>query len=193
MLIIQDVLISDDVVQNHFICNLEACKGACCWEGDFGAPLSTDEVEHLNKRSKDYYDIIPEENITVLEQSGPVAFYEEPGFYGTRLMPNGACVFMTLDKNGCAGCGIESVAASGNSEFMKPMSCHLYPIRVTIHEETGLEAWNYDKWDICSAACKLGAKNSVPVYQFLKNAIVRYKGIEFYEELEAAANAVFKQ
>ena len=111
----------------------------------------------------------------------------EDGTYGTSLVNNGPCAFMTKDVNGAAQCGIEQAWRAGEVDFRKPISCHLYPIRVSKNEIAGFEALNYDRWDICSAACSLGAEYQMPVYQFLKEAIIRKYGTEFYEELDAAA------
>ncbi|MEE9438630.1 MAG: DUF3109 family protein [Saprospiraceae bacterium] len=184
MIAIQDVLISDDVIDKQFVCNLSACKGACCWEGDYGAPVTTDEQQTL----VDILDIIKPnlsiESNKILEKQGAFIDYKEAGFVGTTLHDNGACVFMTLDDNGTAKCGIEKTKEQGQIDFQKPMSCHMYPIRIITNEAANFEAWNYDQWDICSAACDLGKKEQVPVYKFLKNAIIKYKGAAFYDQLE---------
>ena len=98
----------------------------------------------------------------------------------------GHAFFMTFDDQGIAKCGIEKTFEDGDIELKKPMSCHLYPIRVNVNEPASFEAWNYDLWEVCSPACELGKKESVPVYKFLKEAIIRYKGEDFYEELDLA-------
>jgi len=189
MIIIQDVLISDDVIEQEFICNLDACKGACCWEGDYGAPVTEEE----EKTILGYLDkIIPNlslESQKLLKEKGSFDNFSEKNFRGTKLHPNGSCVFMTFDEQGKAKCGIEKTYNDGDITFKKPLSCHLYPIRVN-KQAPGFEAWNYDLWDICSAACDLGKKESVPVYLFLKEAIIRYKGEAFFEELEHAVKHI---
>ncbi len=187
MLIIQDTFVSLDVVEEQFLCNLSACKGACCWEGDFGAPLEREELQTLVAIYEDVKPFLKPEAIREIEEIGLYAFYKDAKEYGTTLMPNGACVFMTYDANGIAKCGIEQAYRAGATDFYKPISCHLYPIRVSRNESTNFEALNYDRWEICSAACDLGKQHQLPVYKFLKEAIVRKYGAAFYEELDAAA------
>lgn len=187
MLIIQDVLISDDVTEQKFICNLSACKGACCWEGDYGAPVTEEEVETIQSVLHLIKPNLSVESNQLLEEEGAFDVFAEDKWTGTRLHPDGSCVFMTFDDVGSAKCGIEKTKEQGTIDYKKPLSCHMYPIRVNKQEPLSFEAWNYDQWDICSPACTLGEQESVPVYQFLKDAIVRYKGSEFYEELHEAA------
>ena len=187
MIIVQDKLVSEDLVQEQFICNLQKCKGACCWEGDSGAPLEHTELKILDKIYPKVRPFLTEEGQKVIDTEGCYIQDAEDGTYGTSLVNNGPCAFMTKDVNGVAQCGIEQAWRAGEVEFRKPISCHLYPIRVSKNEIAGFEALNYDRWDICSAACSLGAEYQMPVYQFLKEAIIRKYGTEFYEELDAAA------
>jgi len=186
MLIIQDVLVSDDVVEKHFLCNLNACKGACCWEGDFGAPLETEELHTLERIYDDIKPFLRPEGQAVIEKEGAYTFFEEPKEYGTPLLKNGACAYMTYDDNGIAKCGIEEAWRAGATDFRKPISCHLYPVRVKTNEKQNFEALNYDRWDICSAACTAGKNNQVRIFEFVKEALIRKYGEAFYEELEAA-------
>lgn len=185
MILIDDKIISRDVIEKKFICNLNACKGACCWEGDFGAPLETEEIEKVEAIFPMVKPYLSEASIRRIEQNGTSSYYKEEKETGTSLMENGACVFMILDENRIAKCGIEAAYLDKKIDFQKPISCHLYPIRVKKHKN--FEAVNYDDWDICSAACELGEKEQMPTYQFLKEALVRKYGIEFYEELDATA------
>lgn len=186
MLIIQDVLISDDVIEQEFICNLSACKGACCWEGDYGAPVTHEEQSIISELLDKIKPNLSIESNALLKKDGAFDKFTDKQWTGTKLHPDGSCVFMTLDEEGMAKCGIEKTQQSGEIEYKKPLSCHLYPLRVNKQEPLSFEAWNYDVWNICSPACDLGKKESVPVYKFLKEAIVRYKGEEFYEELDQA-------
>lgn len=190
MLIVQDKIISEDVIEKAFICNLNACKGACCWEGDFGAPLEMEEIEKLNEIIDEVRPYLSQEGLDVIKKKGVFDFYKEENEFGTPLLENGACAFMTKDEKGHAQCGIEQAYNDGKVNFKKPISCHLYPIRVT--ELPEYDALNYDRWDICSAACTLGEKEQVPVYRFLKEALIRKYGDSFYEELEAAATFYLK-
>ena len=187
MLIVQDILVSDDVVKKRFVCNLNACKGACCWEGDWGAPLETEELHTLERVYAEVKPFLRDDGIQVLEKE-LFTWYEDAKDYGTPLLENGACAYLTYEKDGTAKCGIEKAYEAGATDFRKPISCHLYPIRVKKDRKTNFEAINYDQWDICSAACTLGEKLQVPVYQFLKDALVRKYGEAFYEELAAAAS-----
>ena len=187
MIIVQDKLVSEDLVQEQFICNLQKCKGACCWEGDSGAPLERAELKILDKIYPKVRPFLTEEGQKVIDTEGCYIQDAEDGTYGTSLVNKGPCAFMTKDVNGTAQCGIEQAWRAGEVDFRKPISCHLYPIRVSKNEIAGFEALNYDRWDICSAACSLGAEYQMPVYQFLKEAIIRKYGTEFYEELDAAA------
>jgi hypothetical protein len=194
MVIIQDKLISDDVFEKQFICNLKACKGACCWEGDYGAPLEDAELEILDQ----IYDLVKpflnKKGQAAIEEKGKYVYYEEEGAqeYGTTLLDNGACAYMTFEK-GSAKCGIEAAYNAGVIDFKKPISCHLYPIRVESNPDANFEALNYDEWDICAAACELGKKEEVPVYQFLKEPIIRKYGEAFYDEMEHAGKHLLKK
>lgn len=187
MIAIQDVLISDDIVKKSFICNLDACKGACCWEGDYGAPLTKEEQKIIENIFPQIENELTIEGQNAIKEKGLFQYFEEPEFMGTTLLEDGACAYMRIDEKGQAQCNFERLYNEGKIDFRKPQSCHLYPIRITKNEAVGFEAWNYDQWDICSPACHLGKKEGVAIYQFLKSAIVAYKGIDFYEELDAAA------
>jgi len=186
MLMIGNVLISDDVVKEEFHCNLSACKGACCWEGDFGAPLEEEELATLERIYEDIKPFLRPEGRAVIEAQGPYAYYKENEEYGTALLEDGACAFMIFDEKGVAQCGIERAWQAGATNFKKPISCHLYPLRANKHAPTGIEALSYDRWDICSAACSLGQQMRLPVFVFVKEAIVRKYGAAFYDQLEAA-------
>jgi len=187
LVIIQDILVSDDVLTEHFICQLDACKGACCWEGDFGAPLEAAEVSTLAAIYEDVKPFLRPEGIDLIEETGVSVFYKEMKAPGTPLLADGPCAFLTFEDSGTAKCGIEKAFEAGATDFRKPISCHLYPVRVAKNEAVDFEALNYDKWDICSAACTAGEKAKVPVFKFVKEAIVRKYGEAFFEELEAAA------
>jgi len=187
MIIVQDKLVSDDVVEQKFICNLSACKGACCWEGDFGAPLEKDELAIMESIQEKVRPFLSPAGIAALEAQGPYIWFEEMKDYGTTLIDGGPCAYMTYDALGIAQCGIEMAWKAGAVDFQKPISCHLYPIRVSKYEHFNSEVLNFDRWDICSAACALGEKEQVPVYQFLKTALIRKYGQDFYDELDGAA------
>jgi len=185
MLIIENKIISPDVIEKQFICNLNACKGACCKEGDFGAPLEPEEKQILKEIYPIVKPFLTQESVDSIEQSGTSQWFEEPKEFGTSLLPDGACVFMTRDELGIAHCGIEQAHNAGLTDFKKPISCHLYPIRIESNDN--YEHINYDVWDICSAACTLGKEKEIPVYQFVKDALIRKYGEEFYDRLEDGA------
>ncbi|MEN0003800.1 MAG: DUF3109 family protein [Bacteroidota bacterium] len=187
MLIVQDKLISLDVVEEQFMCNLTACKGACCWEGDYGAPLEDEELHTLQRIYEQVKPFISPAGIQAVEEQGTAVFTKEADVFSTPLINNGPCAYMTYDRTGTAQCGIEQAYNAGKIDFRKPISCHLYPIRVKADKQTDFEALNYDRWDICSAACEKGKQEQMPVFRFAKAAIIRKYGEDFYEELEAAA------
>lgn len=187
MLIIQEVLVSDSVVEEQFLCNLSACKGACCVEGDTGAPLEDEELDILEDIYDDVKPFLTDIGRATIELKGKYQFYPEPKEFGTILQPDGACAFV-IKENGINKCGIEKAYLAGKTDFKKPISCHLYPIRVEEKKDVEFTAMNYDKWEICSAACTLGKKEELPVYRFLKEAIIRKFGEDFYDELDAGAD-----
>ena len=187
MIIVQDKLISDELIEEQFVCNLNACKGACCWEGDFGAPLEKAELEILKQVYPEVRPYLTEAGQKVIDSEGTARYFRGMKSYGTSLVEGGACAFMTMTSAGISQCGIELAWREGKIPFRKPISCHLYPIRVSKSKAMGTEMLNYDRWDICTAACALGKKEKVPVYQFLKEALIRAYGEDFYEELDAAA------
>lgn len=189
MLVVNDVLISDEIVQEHFICDLDACKGACCWEGDFGAPLEKAELPILDEIYDSIKDFLTSDGRAAIEAQGKYTYVEENKGYATTLVNNAACAYLTYDHFGIAKCGIELAHRAGACDFVKPISCHLYPIRVSA-EVSGFEGLNYERWHICSAACTLGKKEKVPVYVFLKEPLIRKYGEDFYEELCEAAKVL---
>ena len=128
----------------------------------------------------------------MIEKRGKYEYFEEPGFHGTTLLANGACAYMIRDEIGIAKCGIEQAHKEGLTDFIKPISCHLYPIRVISEEDQLFEALNYDEWEICSAACDLGKKEQLPIYKFVKNALIRRYGQDFYDQLDATAQHLKK-
>jgi hypothetical protein len=193
MLIIQDKLVSDELVEEHFICNLDKCKGACCWEGDMGAPLEEAEKAILDEIYPKVRPFLTEEGQKMIDSAGCYEYFAEMEGYGAKLLPDGKCAFLTFNTEGVGQCGIEQAWKAGAVDFQKPISCHLYPVRVSTNEIVGFESLNYDRWEICSAACQLGKKHKMPIYEFVKNALVRKYGVDFYDELTAAAQHLKRQ
>lgn len=188
MYMIQDVLVGDEVLTEQFVCHLEKCKGACCVEGDFGAPLDEEEIPDIEASLADILPFVDEAGQKELSEKPIWDWYdkEDRPFKGTTLRPDGACAFVFTEENGTASCGIERAWKAGKTGFRKPVSCHLYPLRYSELENTGFRALNYDQWSVCSPACQLGKSLQVPLVHFLKEAIIRRFGEEFYEELDAA-------
>ena len=187
MIIIQDKIVSEEIVEEQFLCNLTACKGACCWEGDAGAPLEDSELSALEDIYEEVRPFLSPAGQQAIEEQGLYILDKEDNQWRTPLVNNGPCAYMTLDKTGKASCGIEQAQQAGHINFRKPISCHLYPIRITYHRRTGLDVLNYDRWDICAAACAKGKEEQLPVYRFLKEALIRKYREDFYEELDQFA------
>jgi len=175
-------LLSDDIKDKMFICDLEKCKGACCVEGDLGAPLNFDELDKLDEIYDEVKPYLSEEGIREIELQGTYII-DEDDEYSTPTIDGKECAYAIYDANNILKCGIEQAYLDGKIDYKKPISCHLYPIRVTKYEK--FEALNYDKWSICSPACDLGNKMGLPVYKFLKEPLVRAYGMDWYENLES--------
>ena len=190
MILIRGILVSDDLVEDYFQCSLDICKGGCCWKGDFGAPLEPEEEEEIEQIFDLIRELLPESNRKFIDENGKFEYYKEAGFRGTKLMPDGSCVFMKKGENGIAQCSFETAYLSGWTKFKKPVSCHLYPVRAHKEEALSFEALNYERWDICSSACSAGKRKKMPLYRFVKEAIIRKYGLGFYEELDAFAKDV---
>ena len=184
MIRIGDTLISDDILEEFFLCDIEKCKGACCVEGDLGAPLEKEELEKLANNYEGIAPYLTEEGRREIERQGYYVFDFE-GDYSTPTINGRECAYAIYDENGILKCGIEVAFENEESNFSKPISCHLYPIRISKHA-TNI-AVNYDKWYICNPACILGEKLKMPVYQFLKEALIRKFGAEWYDQLEMYA------
>lgn len=175
-----EVLVSDDIREKEFVCNLEKCKGACCVEGDYGAPLEEDELEILKKIYPKIKSYLTKEGISAIEEQG-THVVDPDGDYSTPVIDGRECAYAHYDEKGILKCGIEEAHKGGKIKFKKPISCHLYPIRIT--KKKDFEAVNYHKWHICSPACTLGKQLQVPLYKFLKDPLIRKYGEKWYDEL----------
>lgn len=180
MIILDNAVISDDIKEQFFTCDLDKCKGACCVEGDLGAPLEEDELAIIDDILDKVKPYLSEEGRAAIAAHGPYLLDEE-GDYSTTTVNNKECAFAIYDDRGVLKCGIEQAHLDGKIEFKKPISCHLYPIRITKYDH--YDALNYDRWDICSAACVLGEHLGMPVYKFLEDALTRKYGKAWYAEL----------
>ncbi|WP_072303595.1 DUF3109 family protein [Cellulophaga fucicola] len=177
-------IVSEEIIENDFVCNLSACKGACCIDGDAGAPLEDKETEILVDIYQDVKPFLRAEGIAAIEEQG--AFVKgEDGEWETPLVNGSECAYVVFSDNGTAKCGLEDAYNEGITSWKKPVSCHLYPVRTREYSEfTGV---NYHKWEICDPACSLGEELKVPVYKFVKEALIRKFGEEWYSELEIVA------
>jgi hypothetical protein len=190
MLAIKDTLVSEEIIEKRFVCDLNACKGACCVKGDYGAPLEDDELEMLEEVYPKVKPYLSKEGIAAIEKQGKYLRYDKKEWV-TPLIKGRECAYTIFDENGIAKCGIEKAYFEGKVEWRKPVSCHLYPIRIN-KLKNSVEAVNYDKWSICKPACKLGDTLKVPIYKFLKDSLIRKYGEDWYKELELAAEHLVK-
>lgn len=186
MIQIGNVLVSFDVFEKEFSCDLSRCKGICCIEGDSGAPLDKGEKKKIERNYTNVKTYMKPEGIAAVEQQG-FAVIDRDGDLVTPLIANRECAY-AIEENGSCWCAIEKAWTEGKSDFRKPQSCHLYPIRIKKYPD--FEALNYNKWDICSCAREKGEKEGIPVYRFLKDALIARYGEEWYRELEYAANEI---
>ena len=181
MILVGNAVLSDDIKENFFVCDLEACKGACCVEGDSGAPLEDDETKILEEIYPFVKDYITEEGRQVIAAQGTWVIDSDGDKVTPTLGANRECAYALYDDRGILKCGIEQAYLAGKTSWKKPISCHLYPIRVTKYDQ--YDALNYNRWHICDPACQLGKSLQVPLYVFLKEALVRKYGEAWYAEL----------
>ena len=176
-------IVSEEIIENDFMCNLSACKGACCVDGEAGAPLEEKELQILLDIYPKVKPFLGKEGIKAIEEQG--LFITHDGEFETPLIDGKDCAYITFDEKGIALCGIEEAYNQGEVDFKKPISCHLYPIRVQDYSE--FAAVNYHKWQICDDACTLGKELQTPIYKFVKEALIRKFGDDWYAELEKVA------
>jgi hypothetical protein len=190
MVQIGDVVVALDVFTETFLCDLDACKGECCIEGDAGAPLERDELEQLENILPIVWDDLSPDAQAVIEKQG-VCYKDRDGELVTSIVNGKDCVFTCYDEKRYCFCAIEKAYRAGKVDFYKPISCHLYPIRVSDYGP--YKAVNYHKWSVCHAATLLGKKENVPVYKFLKEPLIRKFGEAWYAELETVAKELKEQ
>lgn len=178
-------IVSEDIIQKDFVCNLSACKGACCVDGDAGAPLELEETKILDAIYPKVKPFLRKIGIAAIEAQGTYTT-NDFGEHETPLIDGADCAYVFFDKKGTALCAIEEAYNQGVIDWKKPVSCHLYPIRVKDYTE--FSAVNYHKWEICDDACILGKELQVPVYKFVKQALIRKFGEDWYMELEKVAD-----
>ena len=190
MLQIQNTLVSLDLIERFFCCDLDACKGACCIDGDAGAPLTPIEDKELKEMRDEILPVLPPKARKIIEEEGQ-SYLDPDGDLVTQLIEGAACVYTCFDCNGVCLCALEKARREGNEHFFKPISCSLYPVRVT--EYPTFTAVNFHKWKICRPAETLGRKKGLRAYEFLKGPLTRRFGAEWYEELALTARQYLLQ
>lgn len=190
MLQIKDALVSLDLAEEYFVCDLHKCLGECCIEGDAGAPVTESELQRLKEvLPLVWNDLLPAARERI-EAEG-VGYIDEEGDLVTQIVDGRNCVFTTYGPDGMCLCAIEKAFREGRTDFRKPMSCYLYPLRLT--EYPTFTAVNYHRWKICKCACALGRKESVRLYQFMREPLIARFGQEWYDELAEACKAYLEE
>jgi hypothetical protein len=191
LIAIEKVLISDEVVEEQFVCDLTKCKGGCCEDGDAGAPLDKDELVKLKNVYEAVKPYLTPEGIAEIESRGKYLYEQEFGWV-TPTIAGKLCAYGSRDKKGIIRCGIEAAYNDGKTDWKKPISCHLYPIR--IKKTKSYEMVNYEPREgLCSPACALGQKLKVPVFAFLKEPLIRKYGEEFYSVIEQVSKEHYER
>lgn len=191
MIALGHTLISEDIFDKKFVCDLNACKGECCVSGDSGAPLNKKELKTLDKIYPEVKPYMNAKGIAAVEKQGTYVL-DSDGDYTTTLVSEGAeCAFVYFDEKNIAKCAIEKAYMDGKTDWKKPISCHLYPIRISEYKE--YDAVNYHSWHICKPACECGQQLNVPVFKFLRDPLIRKYGENWYEELEQVYTAYSKK
>ncbi|RIH66259.1 DUF3109 family protein [Mariniphaga sediminis] len=189
MIEIGRTIISRNVFEQHFVCDLLKCKGACCVEGDSGAPLTPGEAKTIEKEYSRFEGYLPEEHREEIKKQG-YSVIDDDGDLVTPLVNKRQCAYSFYDGNGILKCSIEKAFFEGKTQFRKPVSCHLFPIRIT--EYKNFDAVNYEELDICKPGRACGKSQKVKLYQFLKEPLIRKYGEEWYKELQIAADYLEK-
>lgn len=185
MIAIDNTLISEDLLDKEFVCDLSQCQGACCVKGDAGAPLERDEVAVLNDIYRRVQPFLRPEGLRAIQEQGTSVNDPRDGEPVTPLVDGAECAYAIFDPDGTAKCGIEKAWEEGEVAFRKPVSCQLYPVRIQHYDD--FDAVNYHTWKICSPACELGKSLQVPVYRFVREALIRKYGEAWFEQLELVA------
>lgn len=190
MVEIEDKIISDELFEKKFVCDLQKCKGGCCVEGDSGAPLKSKEIKEIAKNLSIIKSEMSTKGLNAIKNND---FHnvDSDGDKVTKLVDGKECVFVVFDKNNIAKCSIESAFRKKKINFNKPISCHLYPVRVKKYDS--FTAINVDSWHVCKPACECGTKLNVPVFKFLKDAIVRSWDLDFFHHLDSVYHEFFNK
>jgi Protein of unknown function (DUF3109) len=188
MIEIGNILVSDEVVEMQFVCDLAKCKGGCCEEGDAGAPLEEDEMDIINEVYEKVKPYLSDASIAEIERKGKYVCHKDFGWVTPTLGDDSEiCVYGIRGSDGIIKCGFEQAYYDGVIQWKKPISCHLFPVIARMGKYGEYERVNYEpRQKLCSPACGLGKKLKVPVYEFLKEALIRKYGEEFYAALHEA-------
>lgn len=193
MIVIDKILISDEIIEEQFVCDLNKCKGGCCEDGDSGAPLAAEELDEVKKAFEKIKPFLTPEGLKELERIGLYRYDREFGWV-TPTVNGQICAYGYRDKKGIIKCAFEEAYNQKLISWKKPISCHLYPIRTKQSKYNDYEMMNYEpRESLCSPACELGKQLKVPVYQFLKESIIRKYGPAFYTALEKIASEYFEK
>ena len=193
MISIENILVSDLVVEKQFVCDLHKCKGGCCEDGEAGAPLQKDELDILDQLFEKLRPFLSQEGIDEIERAGRYRYDREFGWV-TPTIDGKICAYGKRDQDGIIRCGIEQAFLDGKIEWKKPISCHLYPIKISKSRKGHQEYVNYEPREgMCNPACTMGKELKIPTFIFLKDALIRKYGPDFYEALEATANHINKR
>jgi hypothetical protein len=190
MIVVGNKLLSEDIFDVQFSCDISACKGACCVEGSGGAPLTEKECAILDDIFEDVKPYLREEGLDVIKEKGLFAIGQD-GTLETPLIDGRACVYSTISSSGNLLCGIEQAHQDGKTKWKKPLSCHLYPIRVK--ELIDFTALNYHKWSICDSALSCGVARQTTILEFCKEPLIRAFGKEWYDEAEETMEVWLKE
>ncbi len=191
MVLIDNILFSEEIFTEYFSCNISKCKGKCCVEGESGAPVELEEVDTMNKLLPILMDYLEPDCIAKIEESGAIVYDKSEKKYKTNLVDSGACVFSGRRITGEYYCNIEKAYYDGKTDFKKPISCHLYPIRIQNTKVT--TNVNYEIWDICNTACAEGKKKKETVLEFCRDSLIRKFGEEVYEQLTIIQESYYKK
>jgi hypothetical protein len=192
MIAIGNLLVSDALVEEQFICDLHKCKGGCCVDGDAGAPLEESELAKLEEVFQEVKSLLSSDHLAEIEKQGLYVHNKEFGWV-TPAINGGICIYANTDPQGIVKCAIEQAFYDGKTTWKKPISCHLFPVRIK-KSKSGKQTYvNYEpRPTLCKPACQLGKKQKLPVYQFVREALIRKFGQSFYDALHAVATDYFK-
>ena len=183
MMVIDHTIVSDDLKDAFFVCDLNKCKGACCVEGDLGAPLAEDELPIMEEIYPKVAPYLSTQGQKAIREQGAY-IKDHEGDFSTPTISGKECAYAIYDQHGILKCGIEKAYEQGEIDFQKPISCHLYPLRITSYQH--YDAINYDQWQICNPACALGKATKTPLYEFLKVPLIRKYGQAWFQALKKA-------